>query len=59
LAQVDYSRAIEIDINFGAAYLNRGVCHEFQQNFNKAVTDWQKAKSLGIDAAMEYIKYYE
>ncbi len=57
--EADFDKAIMLMPNFGAAYLNRGICKEMQRKFEEAVSDWNKAYSLGILKAKNYVQFYE
>jgi tetratricopeptide (TPR) repeat protein len=51
----DYAdKALNIDPNYGAAYLNRGVAREMLRDMQGACEDWSKAKELGVDLGKNY-----
>ena len=52
-----YTKAIEIDPNYGVAYSNRGKCYYSQDEFQKACSDLKKAKSLKVSGLNPIIKY--
>lgn len=58
-AEIDYTMAIELNSNFAVAYLNRGISKERLRKFEEAIKDWEKAESLGISKARNYIKFYD
>ena len=45
-AIVDYSKAIEINPNFGLAYYNRGLSKRHLKDYNGAIVDYSKAIEL-------------
>ncbi len=44
-------RAIELDVNNGAAYYNRGVANQMLKQDEASCADWKKAFQLGINIA--------
>ncbi|MBN9114082.1 MAG: tetratricopeptide repeat protein, partial [Pandoraea sp.] len=46
LALADYNRALEIDPNYAAAYLGRGLVHRQQGQVMAAFNDFNKAIAL-------------
>lgn len=51
-----FSKAIEIDKEFGAAYFNRGLCHLSTGKKNEAFTDLSRAGELGILPSYNILK---
>jgi tetratricopeptide (TPR) repeat protein len=53
-AIVDYSKAIEINPNFGLAYYNRGLSKRHLKDYNGAIVDYGKA----IELKPKYVSAY-
>lgn len=51
-----FTKAIEIDSEFGAAYFNRGLCHLSIGKKNDAFTDLSRAGELGILPSYNILK---
>ncbi|MCW8968253.1 MAG: tetratricopeptide repeat protein, partial [Flavobacteriales bacterium] len=47
-AVADCDKAISLDKNYAAAYLNRGIAYEMLRKEDKACEDWNKAAELGL-----------
>jgi len=54
----DYNKAIELNPNYAAAYLNRGLIKIGLEQKNSGCLDLSKAGELGYAKAYESIKYY-
>ena len=54
----DYTKAIELNPEFGEAYYNRGLVQIFMKNTRKGCLDLSKAGELGIENAYEALKHY-
>jgi tetratricopeptide (TPR) repeat protein len=54
-AVADCDKAIQINSNYGEAYLNRGIAKEMLRD-NSACEDFNKASSLGIKQADQYVQ---
>jgi lipoprotein NlpI len=52
----DYNKAIEIDSQYGYAYLNRGITYEMLRKPVLSCEDWKKAATLGVTTADGYVK---
>jgi len=57
-AIADYSAFIALIPEYNAAYYNRGIAYLRKGDKKKALLDWKKASSLGLQAADEMIKKY-
>ena len=55
-ANVDFSKAIEIDPQFFPAYRDREIVKELIGDLKGACADWNKASSLGDEDAAEWVK---
>lgn len=55
-AVLDYTYAINLKPNYGAAYANRGVCLYKMGEKDAACKDWKQAVKLGISQSEEYVK---
>ncbi len=51
-----FTRALEIDPEFGAAFFNRGLCHLSSGHKNEAFTDLSRAGELGILPSYNILK---
>jgi tetratricopeptide (TPR) repeat protein len=49
------SKAIKLNPNYGAAYLNRGTAKEMVRDQIGACDDWDKAFKLGMIQAKNYL----
>ena len=54
----DYDRTIELNPDYGPAYLNRGTIKFDHDDVDGACYDWRKAFNLGIEIANELIRQY-
>ena len=54
-AEKDLDKAIELDPEYGEAYINRGYAKEFLGKFPAACADWKMAIELGLEEAEKYI----
>ena len=52
----DFTKAIEINHNYGRAYGNRGIAKENIGDLKGACSDWKKAIELGVTGAAEWVK---
>ena len=52
-----FEEVIKKNPSFGRAYYQRGMIYEKQEKFDQAVTDLQKAKSLGYGVDPDFIEY--
>ncbi|HMQ97931.1 MAG TPA: tetratricopeptide repeat protein [Ignavibacteria bacterium] len=52
----EFTKAIELNSNYSAFYYNRGLCYYYLNEFDKACTDFRKAKEMGMNKADEFIK---
>jgi tetratricopeptide (TPR) repeat protein len=55
-AVLDYSYALNLKPNYGAAYANRGICFYKMGEKDAACKDWKQAVKLGISQSEEYVK---
>lgn len=55
----DFSHAIECDPLDGEAYLRRGWIYAQLGKKSRSTGDWERARSLGIDAAQRYLEKYD
>ncbi|MCZ4694230.1 hypothetical protein DWB61_05010 [Ancylomarina euxinus] len=55
-AVLDYTYALNLNPNYGAAYANRGICLYKMGEKDAACKDWKQAVKLGISQSEEYIK---
>ncbi|MGZ2371115.1 tetratricopeptide repeat protein [Ancylomarina sp. YFZ004] len=55
-AVLDYTYALNLKPDYGAAYANRGICLYKMGEIEAACKDWKKAVKLGISQAEEYVK---
>lgn len=59
----DFTKAIELDLNYGIAYCSRGATYGCIQKFNEAIADFTKAIELNPDYVNAYngrgIAYYD
>ena len=55
-AVADYTKAIEIDPDYGAAYYNRGLLKQTLGDKQSACRDWSKAGETGMADAYDLIK---
>jgi tetratricopeptide (TPR) repeat protein len=58
-----YTKAIELDPNFGRAYLNRGISKSKLKDYSGAIADYTKAIEIDPNDALAYFnrglsKYY-
>jgi hypothetical protein len=54
-----FNKAIELNSQFGTAYLNRGSMKESSGDLQGAYADWKIAAQLGIKQAGEYLGEYK
>ena len=54
----DYTRAIELNPQFGEAYYNRGLIQIYLKDTHKGCLDMSKAGELGIQQAYKVFKIY-
>jgi protein O-mannosyl-transferase len=57
-AIASYSEVIRLRSDFKDAYRNRGMCYLQLGQMDKACTDWQKAKNLGINDLEKFLDKY-
>ncbi|MCA6471303.1 MAG: tetratricopeptide repeat protein [Chitinophagaceae bacterium] len=55
---IEYTKAIELDPKYAAAYLSRGLCYLILAEKNKGCLDLSKAGELGDGEAYDMIKKY-
>lgn len=55
---VEYTKAIEMDPNLGAAYFNRGTAYYIMGRSDLYCQDWIKALELGVPNAVEATRTY-
>ncbi len=55
-AVLDYTYALNLKPNYGAAYANRGICLFKMGEKDAACKDWKQAVKLGISQSEEYVK---
>ena len=55
-AVLDYTYALNLNPNYGAAYANRGICLYKMGEKDAACKDWKQAVKLGISQSEEYVK---
>lgn len=56
---LDWSnKALNADVNLGAAYLNRGIAKQMLRDEEGACVDWKKASELGIPEGKRYHSSY-
>jgi tetratricopeptide (TPR) repeat protein len=48
------TRAIALDPNYAAAYVNRGMAKEMLRDLDGACADWKKANELGAKEGKTY-----
>ena len=51
----DATKAIQINSEYAAAFLNRGIAKEMLRDNKGACLDWGKAKKLGSEMAAQYL----
>ncbi|RXQ97547.1 hypothetical protein EO244_01275 [Ancylomarina salipaludis] len=54
-AVLDYTYALNLKPDYGAAYANRGICFYKMGETESACKDWKQAVILGISQAEEYV----
>jgi lipoprotein NlpI len=47
--------AIELNPDYGYAYLNRGIAKEMIRDKKGACSDWSKAEELGVQSASAHL----
>ena len=55
LAIADFNTAIELNLEYGEAYENRGIARELIGDLENACIDWEKAADLGMDYSYVYL----
>ena len=55
-AILDYTNAIEIDLNDAIVYYKRGIAKLKLNNKNEVCIDWNKAGELGCQEVYDFIK---
>jgi len=55
-AVLDYTYALNLKPDYGAAYANRGICFYKMGEKDAACKDWKQAVKLGISQSKEYVK---
>jgi len=55
-AVLDYTYALNLKPDYGAAYANRGICLFKMKETEAACKDWKQAVELGISQSEEYVK---
>ena len=58
-AMETFNKIINLNSEFGIAYLNRGQLKELQGDIGGACADWKTAEKLGITEATGYLKEYQ
>ena len=50
-----FDKAIQIDVDYAKAYLNRGISKQMIRDEDGACLDWKKANEFGIMLAKKYL----
>ena len=50
-----FDKAIQLDVYYAKAYLNRGISKQMIRDEDGACLDWGKAKELGIMMVKKYL----